>query len=279
MPNLVFSRDSLSTELLADAKHLLKVKWKKECINMETAPVAVSLFKQPYMSKSITKPRWDKLWQRMIVYGIQDVPVSALPETLTSIVKDPEEAAARMLILLAVAFCASNSADADKISDWLKTEGLWQAATENEKAFFREPLADEAENAKLSFCFEGAYMLAWVLAQVDIFPDPSSECDSELVADFFANVPPLLNDTSSLFEDLGLRRITAIHDEYLFYKMAVLYFRHIRQADKENTSNVHLACAHQRYLALEWLLNPADLDWDQVVEDFYSDEEKPDKRK
>ncbi|HTE28352.1 DUF4272 domain-containing protein [Flavitalea sp.] len=224
------------------------------------------------MSKSISKTRWDKLRQRMIAYGIQDVPLTAIPENITEAIKEPEEAAARMLILLSVAFCASNSAEADKIADWLKKEDLWQAASENEKFFFREHETTDEEKAKLSFQFEGAYMLAWVLGRVEVYPDPSSECDLELVGDFFANVPPVLAETDDLFEDAGFERITSIHDEYLFYKMAALYFKHIKKTDKENTSNVHSAAAHQRYLVLEWLLNPDDLEWDQLIELFNGEE-------
>ncbi|RYG22712.1 MAG: DUF4272 domain-containing protein, partial [Chitinophagaceae bacterium] len=110
------------------------------------------------------------------------------------------------------------------------------------------------------------YMLAWTIGQVDIFPDPSSECDLDLVTDFFANVPPLLAETDDLFKDPRLLRTTAIHDEYLFYKMADLYFKHITKADKENTSNVHKEAARQRYLVLEWLLNPGEPEWDELIE-------------
>ena len=173
---------------------------------------------------------------------------------------------------MSVAFCASNSAEADKIADWLKKEDLWQAASENEKFFFREPENSDEENAKLSFQFEGAYMLAWVLGIVEVYPDPSSECDLELVSDFFANVPPVLAETDDFFEDLAFERITAIHDEYLFYKMSALYFKHIKKTDKENTSNVHSAAAQQRYLVLEWLLNPDNVEWDELIELFNEEE-------
>jgi len=217
------------------------------------------------MAKSISKARWDKLRQRMIVYGIQDVPITAIPENISEIIKGPEEAAGRLLMLLSVAFSASNSGEADKIADWLKREEVWQVASENEKFFFREHSAGDEEKAKLSFRFEGAYMLAWVLGLVEISPDPSSECDAEMVGDFFANVPPLLSSTDSLVEDAQYRRLANIHDEYLFYKMTRAYFRHIKQADKENTSNVHEAAAHQRFLVLEWLINQEDPEWDALI--------------
>jgi uncharacterized protein DUF4272 len=217
------------------------------------------------MSRSITRIRWEKLRQRMIVYGIQDVPLTAIPENVTAAIKDPEEAAARLLILLSIAFSASNTAETDKIADWLKREELWPVASEIEKTFLREHDARDDDRARLSFQFEGAYMLAWALNLVKIFPDPSAECDAELVGDFFANVPPLLAPTDELFGKRAFRRITTIHDEYLFYKMAQLYFRHIKKEDKENTCNVHESASRERFLVLEWLFNPNDLNWDEVA--------------
>jgi hypothetical protein len=216
------------------------------------------------MAKTISKARWDKLMQRMIAYGINDVPLKAIPDNLTEIVRDPREAAARLLLLLSVSFCASNSAESDKIADWLKIEDIWQLASENEKSFLREPDITETEKAKLSFRFEGAYMLAWALGLVPLFPDPSSECDPELVADFFATVPPPGSPTEDFFEDAAFNRVTTIHDEYLFYNIVKLYFKHIRETDKENSSNVHEAAGAERLLVLEWLFNPELPEWDEL---------------
>ncbi|HMF70918.1 MAG TPA: DUF4272 domain-containing protein [Flavitalea sp.] len=217
------------------------------------------------MAKTISKLRWEKLRQRMIAYGIDDVPLTAIPLNITEVTKQPEEAAARLLLLLSIAFSASNAAETDKIADWLKTEELWLAASEVEKTFFREHETSEDKRAALSFQFEGAYMLSWALGKVKIYPDPSSECDAELVADFFSFIPPLFSETDSLFEDGRFRKVVAIHDEYLFYSMTQLYFKHIREVDKENTSNIHEAAAYQRFLVLEWLMN--DVDWDEEEEE------------
>jgi hypothetical protein len=201
----------------------------------------------------------------MIAYGIDDVPLTAIPLNITEIAKQPEEAAARLLLLLSIAFSASNATETDKIADWLKTEELWLAASETEKIFFREHETSEDKRAGLSFQFEGAYMLAWALGEVKIYPDPSSECDLELVGDFFAVIPPLFSETDALFDNAGFRKTVAIHDEYLFYSMTQLYFKHIHEVDKENTSNIHEAAAYQRFLVLEWLMN--DVDWGEEEDD------------
>jgi len=225
------------------------------------------------MAKSISKSRWDKLRQRMIVYGIQDLPLTAIPANVDEIIKGPEEAAGRLVMLLSIAFSASNSGETDKISDWLKREEVWQVASENEKSFFREQNSTDEEKAKLSFRFEGAYMLAWVLGHVQTYPDPASESDAESVSDFFANIPPLFGETDVLVEEPGYRKIQEIHNEYLFYKMAHQYFKYIKKVDKENTSNLHMAAAYERFLVLEWLFNAADADWDQVILQLEEEEE------
>lgn len=219
------------------------------------------------MAKTITKNRWDKLRQRMIVYGIEDVPLTAIPENLTLVTKDHETAAARLLVLLSVSLCASNSDMTDRIADWLKTADIWQFASENEKYFFRVGDIEESDRARLSFRFEAAYMLAWSLGFVNELPDPAGECDQELVADFFSNIPPLFTDTDEFLSDAAFRRISVLHDEYLFYLMTHLYFRHIEEADKENSSNVHIACAQQRYLVLEWLFDTENTGWDELQQE------------
>lgn len=203
----------------------------------------------------------------MIAYGINDVPLKEMPLNISGFSKEPGETSARIMILLATAFSASNDSETDRIADWLKTESIWQFAGETEKMFFREHHHSDEEKGKLSFRFEGAYLLAWALKLVDIAPDPSSECDAELVGDFFAGVPPLLDDVSPIFEDPKYRAIAAIHDEYLFYKMAELYFNHIQKEDRENTSNVHESAAKERLLVLEWLLNEDDPDWDTLTDE------------
>ncbi len=219
------------------------------------------------MAKTITKNQWDKLRQRMIVYGIEDVPLTAIPENNTLISKDPETAAARLLLLLCVSLCASNSEMTDKIANWLKTEDLWQFASENEKYLLRSDDADEAERAKLSFRFEAAYMLAWALGFVDEAPDPSSECDPELVTAFFSNIPALFTETEDFLADAAFRRISVLHDEFLFYKMTALYFSHIKETDKEDSSNVHPAAAYERYIVLSWLFDTDDMGWDELHDD------------
>jgi hypothetical protein len=219
------------------------------------------------MSKAITKNRWDKLRQRMVAYGIEDVPLTELPANLSELAKDPEEGAERLLILLSISLCASNDDLNDKVADWLKTEDLWQVASDNEKMFLRSEDAPDTVRARLSFRFEGSYMLAWALGFVNEQPDPSGECDEVMVSEFFSAVPPLFAETDDFLASASFRRMTVLHDEYLFYQMCHLYFLHIHAADKENSSGVMEAVAHERYLALEWLFNMDQPGWDELEDE------------
>ena len=175
----------------------------------------------------------------MIAYGIQDVPMTAIPENITNAVKDPEEAAARMLILLSVAFCASNSDEADKIANWLKNEDLWQAASDNEKLFFRERKAVMKKkqnclfNSKVHICLPGC------LAGSKYILIPRQNVIWNLLEIFLQMCHRCLAETENLFENLAYDVLPPFMMNTFFIKWQCLYFKHIKKTDKENTSNVH----------------------------------------
>jgi hypothetical protein len=229
------------------------------------------------MAKPLSQARLNRLHKRMQAYGIEDAPLDPLPGSIQMLAISPEESAARLLALLSLSLAASNFEEADKISNWLKKEDLWQDVSENEKLFLRSPQVSDEDKAKRSFQFEGAYMLAWTLDRVPTTPDPSEECDMQLVGEFFQNIPPPGSPTGNLFEDPHYIRLIPIHDEYLFYFATQSYYKSVILADKENSSSIHQQAAFQRWLVLEWLCNPVHNSWDEVVDYGYAYLEKPDK--
>src|SRR3990170_877997 len=136
----------------------------------------------------------------------------------------PNQAAERCLILLAVAFTAYNFEQSEKVMDWLKKEELWKSVSVKEKEFFRHPDPDEDEKQNLSWRFEGAYMLAWTLLLVSKAPDPSSECRNEEVSEFLQVIPTIGSSSEEFFEmEHHFRALPEIVDEKLFYQIATTY--------------------------------------------------------
>jgi len=236
-----------------DTSHALSVGFLFQLIHM----------KKP--SKKSLALRKEKLESRLRAYGLDnDIPPINVTNEYNAFVH-PQEAAERMLILLAVALSAYNFEEAERIMDWLKKEDLWKSVSDKEKEFFRNPDPGDEEKQNLSWRFEGAFMLAWALGKVSSPAEPGNECNEEQINEFFKHVPTVGTITYEFFSGLKFRAFEDILDENLFYKNATVYFKTILIQDKENTSQVHKKASFQRSLALSWLQNPDEkLHWDAI---------------
>jgi hypothetical protein len=173
----------------------------------------------------------------------------------------------RLLTLLAVAFAAYNFDDAEKAMDWLKTNEIWKSVSEKEKAFFRDPAPAHTEKQELSWRFEGAYMIAWCLQQVEELPGPSGELAETHVKSFLQHIPPVGKPVNDFMTQLKFRALQAIIDEKLFYESCMLWFNHQREADLENSTSVHPRAAFERYPALAYVLMGNKMGWDELTEE------------
>ena len=209
--------------------------------------------------------RKEKLEARLKNYGLDNTITDSIlfDETKFEYVH-PQEAAERLLILLAVASTAYNFDQCEKVMDWLKKEQLWKAVSANEKEFFRNPDPSDEEKQKLSWRFEGAYILAWALNIVSAAPDPGRECNEIMISEFLMSVPTVGSETENFLSGLHYRPLKEIFDENLFYENATAYFRNIIKKDKENTSQVHSKASFERCIVLNWLKNPGETDWDTI---------------
>lgn len=210
--------------------------------------------------------RKSKFEKRLRTYVLDNTIIDAgsFDETKYSFVT-PAVAGERLLILLAVAFTAYNFDQSEKVMDWLKKEQLWKSVTEKEKEFFRDPDPSDQEKQDLSWRFEGAFILAWSLARIPNAPLPESECTEQQVSEFLEQVPPIGSPTEEFFEELEFRSFAEILDESLFYQIATAYFQTIVKEDKENTSPIQEKACLQRWLALKWLRNALESDWDSIT--------------
>ena len=179
---------------------------------------------------------------------------------------DPAEAAERLLILLAVSFTAYNFDESEKVMNWLKKEDLWKSVSEVEKQFFRDPDPFDEEKQKLSWRFEGAYMLAWCLGKVSSPPRPESECSEQEVSEFLQHVPAIGGSTGEFFTGIGYRSLSEVLDEMLLYQTAEAYFKNLVEEDKENTSSVHAKACSERLHVLRWLFHGTqESSWDLIT--------------
>ena len=228
------------------------------------------LFKAENMvkpSKKSLQLRKERLENRLVSYGLDNTisDIALLDESQYTFVH-PAQAAERLLILLGVAYAAYNFGESEKVMNWLKNENIWQAVSEKEKDFFRNPDPEEQEKQSLSWRFESAYILAWCIKKVSSPADPGTECKEDQVNEFLKHVPPVGSSAEGFFTTLKYIPLSDIHDEFLFYKIATAYFENIRLKDKENTSQVNIKSCFERYAALSWLESSGTgSDWDAIT--------------
>ena len=212
--------------------------------------------------------RKEKIEARLIQHGIDDYLIIDLSRLDKKVYKfaSPEEAAQRLLILLAISFTAYNFDESEKVMDWLKTENLWKAVSEKEKEFFRDPDPGEEEKKNLSWRFEGAYVLAWALKKIRSVPNPGNECNEGEVKEFLSTIPTIGSPTQLFLKNLRFRPLDEILDENLFAELATDYFHNLQVTDKANTSTIHARAVYERLLALNWLRRfENNNDWDKIV--------------
>src|SRR4028119_124125 len=95
-------------------------------------------------SKKSLHLRQERLENRLASYGLDDAlsDIRLFDETQYTFVH-PNQAAERLLILLGVAYAAYNFGESEKVMNWLKNENIWQAVSEKEKSFLRNPDPEE----------------------------------------------------------------------------------------------------------------------------------------
>lgn len=230
------------------------------------------LFQPAHMKKPSLKSlqqRKDRFIKRLGTYELDNTitDLDSFDPTKYNYI-DPGEAAERLLVLLAVSFTAYNFDESEKVMNWLKKEDLWAAVSDNEKLFFRNADPSDEETQKLSWRFEGAYMLAWCLSKVSSPPRPESECSEQEVSEFLQNIPSIGGPTGEFFSGIGYGSKSEVLDEMLFYQTAQAYFRNLVKEDKEKTSSIHAKACHERRQVLSWLVNDtSESSWDFIVAD------------
>jgi len=177
----------------------------------------------------------------------------------------PQDAAKRMCILLAISLSAFNFDEAERVMEWLKKEGIWNAVSENEKIFFRDPSPSEQQKQELSWRFESAYLLAWALQKVSELPEPSGELKEKEVKDFLTNVPGPGSSITSLLKTVQFREAVIIIDEKLFYQSAMLRLNYQRDNHLENSISIQPLAALERYSALLFILGGNNNSWDELT--------------
>jgi hypothetical protein len=175
-----------------------------------------------------------------------------------SAVRTPEEAAIRLLALVAVSGVAQG-VDRTEVVDWLVREHLWDQLTPSEARFLEAPDPSERDFVAFSWRMECVYVLGWALMIHDRLSPPTEQAG---IGPILESVPAPGESTAEFIRHSQLRDAGTIHlaaEEYTDM--------HARARYTPGAASRDIEVIQERHLALNWLIRYEELAWDHVTTD------------
>jgi hypothetical protein len=167
--------------------------------------------------------------------------------------RSAKEVAERILILSYLSCVATDPSLQQHVMTFLIHEGLWDKATDGEKALFHKTPFTEDD---LTFIFsrtESIWTLLWVINKVDQLH--SMEVEANL-HDIFPTLPGFLEPTAKFIEHATTRTVSEILDQSDFIFRFSWALREADVRGETSTLNPHIA--FERYFSLNWVTHPED---------------------
>jgi len=175
--------------------------------------------------------------------------------------REPTEVARRAVVLLAV-ICAAHGAKREPLIDWLQREGLWEAASPNEKQYLRGSASDREDELNHQWRIEALQALLWSMDIIDALPPADQSADAEQV---LAHLPDPLTATEAFIQAAGLRDVEVMLDmDRANYELGNQVDEAVA-AGRPAPDGMLLDVLYERRCAFEWLLD-RELPWDQAGE-------------
>ena len=205
------------------------------------------------------KTRSEVILQERAIKTNKTLPV--IESDTSTIPRDVLEIAERVSVLAVVNHVALGNLEAAEAIDYLKSYGLWEQTTPNEKDLLTDPTVEKRN--RQSWKVEGVYILLWALQQIDelSFPDNPVGPD-EISADQYP-VGEHRSPAEFIASAVGIRTTAELLDANdLYYRLdwACVDAR----INKRTIAGLDPGVVFERHYALNWLINYGDQDWDDV---------------
>ncbi|HEY3320399.1 MAG TPA: DUF4272 domain-containing protein [Planctomycetota bacterium] len=198
-------------------------------------------------------------WARM--KGVSPEPVlAAIKSHKTPYARDAAEIATRALVLQGVV-ATGCGVDAEPITKWFKSQGLWKAVTANEKKFLANSRPSEKECGKFHWHQEAEWTLLWMIRKVDVLGLPTHGCDTKRLVDEI--IPALGSNVSEFIHGAKLRSPGEILNEDDRTYNLWCYANIARRKGEELPEDLNLGLLYERRYAFEWM--DGNQEWDAVT--------------
>lgn len=217
---------------------------------------------QPEVPEWANNPRKVKTETALTKLGIPINRMLPLVEAEDEVrIRDPKEVAMRAVVLYAVA-AIGNGGDRNAIQRFLKTEGLWEYVTLNERILFEKDDAPKQAIIDASWRAEALWVLLWALGKVETLDLPTEQYD----ADYLHRMMPKKGEVAEFVSAATLRPKSVILDETDRIYRIHWAVRDAQINGKPVPANLKPSVVVERHYALNWLTWYAD-EWDDVTTD------------
>jgi hypothetical protein len=176
-------------------------------------------------------------------------------------IRDPKDVAKRAAILRALA-AVGHGGDRNVIQEFLKSEGLWESVTSNERILFGKDDPPEQAIIDAAWRAEALWALIWALGKVEKLELPKGQCDPEQVH----RAMPDRGELAEFISSATLRSKSEILDETDSIYRIHWAVRDAQINGRPIPAGLNVSVVVERHYALNWLTWYED-EWDDVTTD------------
>lgn len=153
------------------------------------------------------------------------------------------------------------------MEDRVRTSELWKDFSTWELEYLADADPREEVQAEMSWCIEGAIVLAWCVGLLDDLP-PLDADGADVMETFRQRVPAVGGCPPSFLNTLRLRDKGEIYEENLLNEKATAYFRDLLFNGRSDETDIDRGVSLERHRALNWVRNVGgngmDVKWEET---------------
>ena len=176
-------------------------------------------------------------------------------------IQDPKDVAKRAAILYALA-SIGHGGDRNGTQEYLKSEGLWESVTANERILFGKDDPPEQAMIDAAWRAEALWTLLWALGKVEKLELPKGQCAAEQVH----RAMPNSGEVAAFINSATLRSKSEILDETDRIYRIHWAVRDAQINGRPIPAGLNGSVVVERHYALNWLTWYAD-EWDDITTD------------
>lgn len=173
-------------------------------------------------------------------------------------IRDPKEIAARILILVYLAYISEVPEERENVIDFLKANSLWDKVSPDEKVQYQKEKLTNQELVNISWRSEAVWLLLWTINKVDKLELPIGQVE---ISEIVSRIPEFLTDPKEFTENAIVRQTTEILDI-----SDLLYRLHWAIRNQSMPAKLDLGIIMERHYAINWVTCYAD-EWDEITTD------------